>query len=240
MILRRAFMKILVLIISLYAYVNVYADAVNYGKIMMLKGKVDIWRGEKVLAATKRMLVTEGDEIKTASNGLCEIMFISGIAIRMEKNCTFLVSKQKSKIYQYLLKAGRIASKIFKNDSSYSIYTPVATIGVRGTIVVVEHKADTSNVVLYEGEVRVRGEKGKEVILNEGQQIEVKPASEPKEAETIDQIYRKYYDKVVKAFDRRAQEFRKQIEKIRKQKIDEIEKSKKEFEERIKKSKPGY
>jgi hypothetical protein len=207
--------------------------------------------------AKKGMALEEGARVATGSDGAVEIVFEDGSVLRAEGDTAFSVEKAKQEESSiellFSLVCGRILNNVLTSTDTkikYQMKTPVSVMGVRGTIFVVEHVKDDSttpteksDIAVYDGEVAVqsitREEEpvGPEVLVDKDQQTSViigKPALKP---HPIEERLMVYYEKVVQQFNERVENYRKNMDEIRKQRMEWMEKEKRKYEDKMRQDK---
>ncbi|TGK00604.1 lipoprotein LipL45 [Leptospira semungkisensis] len=105
----------------------------------------------------------EGDKIQTKANAKVDIQFGDGSAVRIAENsslefATLALNTQGNTDTRLSLVSGKVFAKVNKatKDDQFSVITPTAIAGVRGTSFVVDRtKSDRSVVKVLEGSVAV-------------------------------------------------------------------------------------
>lgn len=207
--------------------------------------------------AKKGMALEEGARVATGPDSAVEIVFEDGSVLRAESDTAFSVekaNKEESSIeLLFSLVCGRILNNVLTSTDTkikYQMKTPVSVMGVRGTIFVVEHrKGDKvpqrgkSDVAVFDGKVAVQSITpqeepiGPEVLVDRDQQTSVtigKPASEP---HPIEERLMAYYERVAQRFNQRVENYRKNMDKIRKQRMEWMEKEKRKYEDKMEREK---
>lgn len=112
-------------------------------------------------ALSKGDVLEEGDTVVTG-NGKADIQIGSGSVVRVNENSKLKIKGMqesgKTSLFDLILSKGKIHSKVGSSkDRNYSIKTPTATVGVRGTeFIVSEDGFDLDNgVYMKEGEAEV-------------------------------------------------------------------------------------
>ncbi len=155
------------------------------GNVFTRKQGISRWQ-----PAVLDQVLTVQDEVVTDSLGRAEITFDNGSRIKLSPKSNIVITKQSwnekedSDETELRLLVGRILSKVAKLRSSkslFSVSTPTAVAGIRGTEFVAEHKPDkTSLLSVWESEVSWVGQisdspefmvgSGKGSICRDGQQ----------------------------------------------------------------------
>ena len=121
------------------------------------KGNVKIIKpAGKKLNAKNNMTIYSGDKIKTDEKTTVQISLDNNTKVRIAKNTEFeLKGKAGKKETIFSLTIGKIwaSFKKLKKDHKYSVETPTAVAGVRGTIFVVQHNENNTTLFVGEGKV---------------------------------------------------------------------------------------
>lgn len=134
----------------------------NVGKVLYTTGTVSVER-EQVITLSKGDMLEQGDIIITGTRARAQLLMIDGARVSIRSNSRFEIETYKldgarasaiatgraeGEISLNLLKGGlrTITGAIGKTDQSdYSLRTPVATLGIRGTDYHVQHCAGDCN-----------------------------------------------------------------------------------------------
>lgn len=189
----RSFKWLLVWMVVCYAALPAAAwakDTDKVGKLTSVSGKAEVKKGggTKSFNAFKGMAITQGDTIKTGSNGKVSMDLDSDKEVTIGANTTLLISelvKSASALggkTKLTLQNGSVIIQVKKKltgDSRFEIETPTATMGVMGTKFAVSYEQDNSYVGVLEGVVSVTGEDGERIAaLLANEQIELNQAGE--------------------------------------------------------------
>lgn len=165
-----------------FLFVNViYAEAdeitvINVaGKVESHDSKKDRW---STLKSGFRLI--EGDSIRTYPNSSCDIKLGEHIFRLKENSNLELIDIDKEKSIRFGLLSGEILNKLSKlpPESSFSLETPEAVNGVRGTKFLVSRKEEKGTEVYVTEEtvhVESKDKKDKSVICGHDQKVEVSP-----------------------------------------------------------------
>lgn len=146
----------------------------SYGKINFIIGKVQVKRltGKK-LNAKLNMKVYMGDKITTGANGSAQLLLKDNVKIRIAKNSKFELKKEttKAKGRETILglNFGKVWANIkkLKKNHKFSIETPTAVVGVRGTIFVVNEDNNGTTIFVGEGKLSCLSKLlGTDIIVN--------------------------------------------------------------------------
>lgn len=161
------------------------ALADDAGQFTELEGKITIERGGQKLDAAIGTEVIQGDLVKTARGAKGTILFKDGSVLRLGPSTTLeinqLVYQEDTGVVKaaYDLAAGTIMSivgSLFGGDESeYTVNTPTAVSGVRGTSFIVKvgippgSNKVTTMLVGLDGKVYFQGEDGNYYYVAAGQ-----------------------------------------------------------------------
>ncbi len=158
----------LILFISCKKEKKIKEQKIAKALIMQIKGKVLISKEfkaplEKWTPVKTKQVITRGTYLRTRSQSSCDLLLNNGTKIKIIQKSIVLIQnisvsekgEQKSKFKLYI---GSILSKSSKlvGNSYYSISTPTAIAGVRGTEFVVNATEDKTSVSVNEGKVWVK------------------------------------------------------------------------------------
>ncbi len=137
------------------------------GKVDTREGETKRWRPAAAGAA-----LAAGWQIKTGPDSEALLLWPKGHAVKIFSLSSMTISSassdDKSEKTQLDIGKGRIFSKINKlssKDSSFTVKTPTAIAGVRGTEFMIEIQEDNSSkITLLEGQLDVIGEQIEQVL----------------------------------------------------------------------------
>jgi len=137
----------------------------NIGNIMALKGEATIHRPTaQTLTATNGMKIFQGDEIVTSSNTRAQVILKDETIITIGENSSFQFDTflfDGSKNSKIKMKANRgffrsVTGKISElAPERFTVQTPSATIGIRGTDFSGEIQKTIERFKCYSGEIRI-------------------------------------------------------------------------------------
>lgn len=144
------------------------------GKVVWVKGTLTATMPNKeVRTLQKDSVIYLRDTLETNDNSQAQIVFTDNTLMTLDKNTKFVVEnydydpkKSKKSVGQSvmsLVKGGfRTITGVIakKNHDDYTVKTPVATIGVRGTDYAVHLEKDDLYIAQYDGTPCVHNEKG--------------------------------------------------------------------------------
>lgn len=150
--------------------------------------------GQPERTLSRRGEVFVGDRITTANDSQLQLRMKDGAIIALGANAEFVVKAysddaagdKKDQAVLSLVKGGlrTISGQIDK--STYSMETPTATLGIRGTVFDVFVRTDgTTIVILRDGQVMVTGAAGgTQLLTQKGLASIIKPGQAPSQPET--------------------------------------------------------
>lgn len=232
---------------------NIYGVITKITKDVAVQLGVDLRWGP----AKKGMALEEGAKVATGPNGAVEIVFGDGSVLRAESDTAFSVEKAKQEESSiellFSLACGRILNNVLTSTDTkikYQMKTPISVMGVRGTIFVVEHVKDDSttptgksDIAVFDGKVAVQSITpeeepiGPEVLVDKEQQTSVMTGKAALKPHPIEERLMAYYEEVVRRFNQRVENYRKNMDKIRKQRIEWMEKQKRKYEDKMEREK---
>lgn len=171
----------------------------GYAVIASLEGKVELLREgtDTPAGAEKDMKVFAGDTIKTGPGGKCSLAWNRGNVAVVTPLTTLKIDLLESSSVtgteksSFNLTRGSVfakAKKLNNKNSSFTVRTPVALAGVRGTTFkaeIDENKKMTAKCL--DGALAVTGEGGEEVIVGAGMKTGVSEGEAPGEARQMSQ-----------------------------------------------------
>ena len=142
------------------------------GQSIAVQGKAEAKMEEKIRTLKRGSDVYSKDVIITSEDGKVQIKFIDGGLINILPNTTYrlesyVFTPQESNITINVVEGGfrAMTGSIGKeHPTDYHVITPVATIGVRGTISDVLVHNGTFSVGVIEGEIEVENEGGSATV----------------------------------------------------------------------------
>lgn len=153
--------RILVLLLCLGVILPLTAaeQKQNFGKIDFIAGnvRVELASGKK-MEAKLNMKIFEGDKVRTAKNSSAQVILGKDIKIRIAANSEFELKKDQMKGAGKRetilgLNLGKIWTSVakLKKDQKFTIETPTAVAGVRGTILVVKQSEEGTTLYVGKG-----------------------------------------------------------------------------------------
>ncbi|MDH5389218.1 MAG: tetratricopeptide repeat protein [Gammaproteobacteria bacterium] len=195
-----SFLAILIFYFSLLplANANVRLDSAVEGKVVQIQGKVQIHQAlsNKWINASAGSFLHAGDTIRTRANGKASLLMSDETIMQLDRSSQMQITHVvknagwfgKSVIAQSIKKASRsvfslISGKLWARNKNKSVRasfkTTTATIGIRGTELVIEAKKDGSVVsTVLEGRVEAENKFGT-VVAEAGNQINIQPGQAP-------------------------------------------------------------
>ncbi len=148
------------------------AGAGKAGEIEYLKGKAEIRRAGKAIAAAVGLAVQVGDEVRTGEKSRIRIRLIDGSAVQLGAHAAIRITRyrQKGGLLDALIdllrgRARFMVEKLKESDSRYRVRTETVLIGVRGTDILAQVAPDAVHVALVDGRVMLLPEAGGEGVL---------------------------------------------------------------------------
>jgi hypothetical protein len=138
-----------------------------------LKGDVEIQRNNVTISARTGLILHDKDLVVTYQQSRITIEFRDGSVIRLFPNTKFLIEKSEEAtegprrfLNNFRLKLGSFWGKFTRHYQETAIYTPTATVGIKGTTVAMSERNDSLVVSLSSGKVQ---------IANQSETIELLP-----------------------------------------------------------------
>ena len=181
-----------------YANTNIRLDSSAEGKVVQKQGKVQIYQAisNKWVYAKSGSLLHSGDTIRTGANGKASLLMSDETIMQISQNSQIKINHvaknagwfERSIIAKTIKSASRsvyslISGKLWARNKNKNVRanfkTVTATIGIRGTELVIEAQKDGSVVsTVLEGRVEAENEFGT-VVGDAGNQITVEPGRAP-------------------------------------------------------------
>jgi hypothetical protein len=147
-------------------------------KITYLKGKAEVRRAGSIawVPAVLKMRLLSGDKISTDAVAECEITLDDGSVLKLrDRSVLELERMEKQKkpvttITSLRATSGKVLGcirKLASKESKFTVSTPTAVAGIRGTVFGVFVEGDTTELDVLNGSVGIAGEKGGEVLVGE-------------------------------------------------------------------------
>lgn len=147
------------------------------GKTIRLEsysGSISVLTGAgKELKIMNKMRIFDGYTVVTAKDSTAYLSIDNMKSIKLDQNTKISIIK-KNNINEIQVVNGSIFFSILeklKADESLDIVTPTMSMGIRGTIGLVEVNKNKSLVQLYSGKVTVKNNRGEEKIIDPGEKI---------------------------------------------------------------------
>ncbi len=151
-------------IFSITLFANSYiGEIVGLEGTVFKKGVSD--ENYKTVILNDKLLI--GDEIRTSNEGKVKILFVDDSIVHISPKSKFSVEKysvdQKNQQRAVSLKlvSGKMRSwvhSVFNKQSTFELYTPTATVGVRGTefIISIDEEGNSTEIGVIDGLVSVK------------------------------------------------------------------------------------
>lgn len=212
--------------------------AVRFGIVNFLAGTVTIIDGDRKAQAKVGDIIKPGMVIETGPASFVDIYFQENAVKILEKSSVKVSDlaidlKDGSEKTGFNVYRGRafmkVARKLAKNDS-FTVSTPTATAGVRGTEFLVSEDRGRGLVVCVDGEVRVESEvspgqeavlvpENREVVVEKDRAMTVKEISAENRRliEDIRRDFREMKRSLRLEFEKQREEIRKMVEDQKKE-----------------------
>jgi len=140
------------------------------GKVFLKSPGAPVW-GE----ISVNRVVNTGDEIVTRAGGRATLTFDDGSRIEIGPKSTFILEAAAKEETRSRVNVGWMKAFVTKAlNRRFSVKTPTAVCSVRGTEFDVSVRQDGNTAVnLFQGQLGVADNKGNELMLNEGQSVNV-------------------------------------------------------------------
>ena len=195
----RSVVALVVLILALALLAPALAFAGPVGSFTKVEGKVDILRLNETTPLPVQVgdAVSLGDAIRTKRNGKAEIQFKDETVIQLapETRITIdeysfrnentrekgLIGLLRGKIRAIVSKVKGVVAPVSAGGSSFSVKTPTAIAGVKGTIFFIYHERGVTGVIFTDGEGFLYNphKPGRVVTVKAGQASFVMSGDEP-------------------------------------------------------------
>ncbi len=147
-------------------------------KLSFVRGRVEVQRQGSTAwtPASLKMRVYSGDKVSSDTSAEAEITLEDGSVLKLKDRSTLVIermAKQKrplTTITSLRAMNGRVLGcikKLASKESKFSVTTPTAVAGVRGTVFGVFVEGDSTELDVLKGEVAIAGETGGEVLVGE-------------------------------------------------------------------------
>jgi hypothetical protein len=147
-------------------------------KVSFVKGTVAIQRSgtETWVPAALKSRVYPGDRVSSEPESEAEITLDDGSIVKLKDKSLLLIERMEKQrkpaatITGLRAMNGRVLGcirKLASKESKFSVTTPTAVAGVRGTVFGVFVEGDTTELDVLKGEVAIAGETGAEVMVGE-------------------------------------------------------------------------
>jgi len=219
--------------------------AANNGIINFMTGDVSITSGGNTVKANVGDAVTQGMIIKTGTKAVVDIHFSGSVIRILEKSSVVMKELIKDlasnkELSEFYIENGKLFSKVSRKlveGEKFSVTSPTAVAGVRGTEFLVEEENGKSRISCIEGTVAVKEpekadtdyvlvEAGKEAEIEKGKPVSVNDLKQ-QNLENIKRIK----DEIKELREDIRRKFEEQREEIRKAVIEQKEANKQRVED---------
>ena len=155
--------------------------------ISLYTGQAFIWHQGRLTEAELGQALRSGDSVRTGQGSLAEIGFADGTSLRLGEKTALYIQRADSTDRSFKLFWGKLWTKVAKLSlkSQFTVETPTAVAGVRGTVFKVEIQPDSgTRVAVEEGLVEVSdpGRRGKMLRLAALRQSFMRRGLDPSES----------------------------------------------------------
>ncbi len=183
----------IIFLILLFLSTSVFA---NVAKVVALVGDATIVREGKIINLSKESILLKHDEIKTSNNTKVQLLFKDNTIISIGKNSTFQIynylydeknNKFEAKFNMFKGTFKTITGKIGKKaPENFLLKTKTASIGIRGTQIVISIEDNQEKIFCTEGRIFVqKNNSNLSTSINAGQFIAVNQNTNKLEVKTI-------------------------------------------------------
>lgn len=182
----RELMKILFIKVVLLVFVTIFLmsssalGASVTASLSGVNGKVEVSKGVSWVTAKDGDNIDVGVKMRTGADGSCLVTWGGGNAVKMQSLTSMTLEqlekdgeKENSRFSISKGKALAKAKKLTAPDSSFSVSTPTAIAGVRGTDFAVRVVGNVSSVQVIDGSVEVGMDGSEPVVVEAGFEVTV-------------------------------------------------------------------
>ena len=176
-------------IILILLFISNFLLANNIGKIVSFNGEATILREGKTIQVDKNSVFQKDDTLNTKENTKLQILFLDETIISIGQNSTLKINdylfEEKNTKAEFTMAKGifrTITGKIGKiAPENFKLKTKSASIGIRGTQIVVALENNNEKIFCTEGQIEIKNNiTNDSVILNNGEFISFKVGSKEK------------------------------------------------------------
>lgn len=151
------------------------------GRTMFVKGSVQLERDDKLQALVKGEKVEAGDLVITGVDGRVQLLMDDGDRMALKPNTRLRIDEFKAPLSENRPETGRAFYSLVRggfraltrslgarDESSYRVKTPIATIGIRGTDYSLDFDGELNGHV-SKGGIWVKDEDGQYYYVYEGE-----------------------------------------------------------------------
>lgn len=217
----------------------------NNGIINFMNGEVTIVNEGKTVPANVGDSITQGMTVKTGAKAVVDIYFGGSVIRILEKSSVVMKELVKDmasnrELSEFYVENGKLFSKVSRKlaeGEKFSVTSPTAVAGVRGTEFLVEENAGKSRISCIEGAVAVKEaekadteyvmvEAGKEAELEKGKPVSINDLKQ----QNLENI-RKIKEDIKELQADIRKKFEEQREEIRKAVVEQKEANKQRVED---------
>ena len=148
--------------------------------IVFVKGQAEVQKAGSAdwTPVSLKMRVGAGDKLATRDGAELEIRLDDGSVLKMRDRSLLAIDRMERQrkppvsITSMQAVSGRVLGcvrKLASKESKFSVSTPTAVAGVRGTVFAVTVDGDSTELDVLQGQVAVSGQQGGEVLVGEKQ-----------------------------------------------------------------------
>ena len=183
----------------------VFAKEKEAGKTLLTRASVFAKRSNANITLKRRSKIFERDEIHVGKSGRAQFRMVDQAIISLQENSILQIKRSKFKqgsgsnsAFLKLLTGGlrTITGAIGKgNKKAYELYTPLATIGVRGTDYEVEIVSNGMYVATWQGTIHLKShlKNGCNMLIGRSQPymfVHINPQGKCKGLQQVPQVFR--------------------------------------------------
>ncbi|GEM_PF-998839 len=147
-------------------------------KLSFVKGRVEIQRrgSNDWIPAALRSRLYPGDKISSEAEAEAEITLDDGSIVKLKDKSLLVLDRMERQrkpaaaVTSMRAMNGKVLGcvrKLASKDSKFTVTTPTAVAGVRGTVFGIFVEGDSTELDVLKGEVAIAGERGAEVLVGE-------------------------------------------------------------------------
>lgn len=176
------FQKLAALLLFCAMAASPLAWSATAGKVVVAKGSVQATASGQSRALQRRSLVNERDTVATGADSRTQLRFVDSALLTLDAESELVIDQYsftgagaaKDQVLMRLVRGGfrTVTGAIGKkNHADYKVETPLASIGIRGTIYRAEVAKDGQSVTIiaFEGRVTITSHTGQSATIGQGE-----------------------------------------------------------------------